>query len=188
MIIRQISLEDGKTAKWSGGTTTELYIYPENSVYANRDFVFRISSATVESDKSVFTKLPGVQRWIAPLNGSFTLTHQGHHKIILEKHQVDRFEGDWDTECQGRARDFNLMVRAPYEGKMALSEPEGRLIHQTSRHAFYFFYALEASECTVGDRIVSLKKDTLLMLEFGSSDPELWISRQQRMLAGSIKI
>ena len=75
MIIRHLTAGDFRTSTWSGGTTTELYLYPENGSYAARDFLFRISSATVDLPESDFTALPGVERYITPLAGSFTLTH-----------------------------------------------------------------------------------------------------------------
>ena len=36
-----------KTTQWSGGTTTELLIYPSTSKYSERNFKWRISSAKV---------------------------------------------------------------------------------------------------------------------------------------------
>ena len=56
-----------KTAKWSGGLTTELFIYPEGSAYSERNFDFRLSTATVEIETSVFTPLPHVQRTLMVL-------------------------------------------------------------------------------------------------------------------------
>ena len=43
------------TSKWSGGETTELYIYPADYQYKKRDFLFRISRATIPKEKSIFT-------------------------------------------------------------------------------------------------------------------------------------
>lgn len=37
-----------KSSLWEGGETFEYYIYPKNSNYAARDFLFRISSATIQ--------------------------------------------------------------------------------------------------------------------------------------------
>ena len=43
-----LTREDYATTNWSGGTTTQLSIAPEGAVYADRDFLWRRSSATVE--------------------------------------------------------------------------------------------------------------------------------------------
>lgn len=63
MILKKA--EDFVTSKWSGGSTTELYIYPPQAVYREGNFKCRISSATVEVEKSDFTSLPGVKRYLS---------------------------------------------------------------------------------------------------------------------------
>ena len=70
-------------SKWSGGTTTQVAIAPEGAVYADRDFLWRISSASVDLDESDFTALPDYHRWISTLEGRMTLSHQGGEKIVL---------------------------------------------------------------------------------------------------------
>ena len=42
-----ITQEQYVTTLWSGGTTTQLAIAPEGAVYADRDFLWRLSSAKV---------------------------------------------------------------------------------------------------------------------------------------------
>ncbi|HZL83497.1 MAG TPA: HutD family protein, partial [Candidatus Deferrimicrobium sp.] len=54
-LVRQ---DQQNTSTWNGGTTTEIAIYPKNTIYSRRDFVWRISSANVESEESEFTSLP----------------------------------------------------------------------------------------------------------------------------------
>ncbi|MDR1705524.1 MAG: HutD family protein [Clostridiales bacterium] len=65
--------ENLKISTWTGGTTTELAVYPKESVYADRNFSVRVSTATVELEKSVFTALPGFTRLIMPLSGNMKL-------------------------------------------------------------------------------------------------------------------
>lgn len=109
--MKILHLREFQTACWSGGTTRELYLYPEGGSYARRDFRFRISSATVEQEESDFTLLPGVERLITPLEGEFTLTHPGRPPVKLAALGTPyRFRGDVPTHCVGRATDFNLML------------------------------------------------------------------------------
>ena len=54
---------------WSGGVTSQLAIAPEGAVYANRDFLWRLSSATVELEHSDFTPLPDYYRYLSVLKG-----------------------------------------------------------------------------------------------------------------------
>ena len=78
------SPEDYVCSVWSGGTTTQLLIAPEGAHYAARDFLWRVSSATVELDESDFTPLPEYERLIATLQGGITLTHNGGAPICTE--------------------------------------------------------------------------------------------------------
>ncbi|MDR2890019.1 MAG: HutD family protein [Alistipes sp.] len=125
-------------ARWSGGTTTQLAIYPAGASYAERDFVWRVSTATIEEEESVFTPLPGVARVLVILSGMVTLRHDngskgddgdgggdcgggdsgrggcGGRDVALEELVPYGFDGGVPTVSRGRAVDFNLMV---VEGK-----------------------------------------------------------------------
>lgn len=110
---------DFSTNRWSGGTTTELYIYPPDAEYAKRNFDFRLSLATIETEESVFTPLPGVSRNLFLREGEMLLEHEGHHSIHLKKFDADRFEGDWTTLSKGKCSPFNLMTRGTARGKVS---------------------------------------------------------------------
>jgi len=105
-----LSNQQFKISDWSGGTTTELYIFPPDASYQERNFVFRLSTAKVEIEKSEFTSLPGVTRKIMILDGEIRINHQNHYTKKLSKFDVDTFEGDWKTTSVGRCTDFNLMT------------------------------------------------------------------------------
>ena len=108
-----------KTSVWAGGKTREIFIYPKSASYADRDFDFRISSATVDLDTSTFTSLAGFQRYIMPLEGDMSLEHKGHHKVTLHPFEQDFFDGAWETTSFGKCTDFNLMLREGWEGRMS---------------------------------------------------------------------
>jgi hypothetical protein len=114
-IIRKKQYE---TTEWSGGTTTEFYIYPEDSIYSHRDFKWRLSSAVVEVEHSTFTPLQGVSRIIMIIEGEMRLYHEGHHKADLKAYEQDSFSGGWTTTSFGKATDFNLMLAKGYKGKL----------------------------------------------------------------------
>ncbi len=97
-------------SSWSGGTTTELFIYPENSKYTERNFKWRISSATVDCVVSDFTNLPGISRELMVIEGSTTLEHENHYSVHLKPFEKDSFKGEWATKSYGRVIDFNLMT------------------------------------------------------------------------------
>jgi len=107
-----------KTSSWSGGTTTELFIYPPESSYQKRDFQIRISSATVDIEESNFTKLPGYNRVLMILDGQLELNHQGKYQKKLSQYECDYFDGTWETSAKGKVIDFNLMTSKSLQGDL----------------------------------------------------------------------
>lgn len=103
--------EDYRTTEWSGGTTTELSIAPEGSVYADRDFVWRLSSATVDVEESEFTALPDYNRIIMTLRGGIRLAHNKGDWLELPEFTPHFFDGGDETVSIGKVIDFNLMMR-----------------------------------------------------------------------------
>jgi len=109
---------DQTTSDWSGGTTTQIVIYPQQAVYAERNFTWRISSARVDLEESLFTSLPGIERLIMVLEGEMRLEHTGHHNSYLKPFDQDSFSGNWSTKSFGKVRDFNLMLAEGSSGKL----------------------------------------------------------------------
>ncbi|MBK6524261.1 MAG: HutD family protein [Crocinitomicaceae bacterium] len=166
-----IQFETLKTAEWSGGTTTELFIFPKSASYKKMDFDFRISTATIEIEQSTFTPLPGVKRTLMVLNGTLELDHKDQHSTILEAFEKDNFLGDWETTSGGIAEDFNLMIRNPdlngFVRHLQLSKKKS-LTLQTDKHGFIYIYkgtiALnDEYQLTSGDSIYFDEKDSITM-------------------------
>jgi environmental stress-induced protein Ves len=105
-----------KTTAWSGGTTSELFIFPEESEFKSGDYKLRLSIATVEVEESTFTSLPDVNRTLMVLNGQLKLSHEGHHETVLNPLEKDKFLGDWNTKSWGKVTDFNLMTKGDCSG------------------------------------------------------------------------
>lgn len=117
MAIQIFRKQSIATKNWSGGTTTELFIYPAGSSYAERDFLLRISTATVESSPSTFTLLPGVQRQLMVLDGELVLDF-GDRQQVLPPFEVLAFSGDTPITSIGLATDFNAMTRTGAEASI----------------------------------------------------------------------
>ena len=106
--------------RWSGGVTTQLAIWPEGADYGARRFDWRISTAIVEDEKSVFTPLPGIHRLLMILDGEIEVTHSGGRALAMKPlSEVDEFDGGWETVSVGRCVDFNLMTVDGYHGAMS---------------------------------------------------------------------
>ena len=118
MKISILKSDTFKTINWSGGTTTEIYIYPKDANYQKRNFNFRLSKAVVTDKNSIFTPLPEVQRKLMVLEGCITLAHENQHTKQLSNLDVDTFYGGWRTSCKGNCTDFNLMMMGNTSGNL----------------------------------------------------------------------
>ena len=76
-----ISKDSMPVSSWSGGRTTEIFIFPVGERYSDRNFLFRISTAEVELDSSDFTSLPGHERLSACVSGERHLTDNGSDSL-----------------------------------------------------------------------------------------------------------
>lgn len=170
--VQIIKKEDQLTTRWSGGTTTQLAIYPENALYSERNFLWRISSAEVELPESIFTHLPGIKRIILPVTGELYLEHVGKYKKILKPFEQDCFYGDWITRSRGKVTDFNLMMK-DCQGKVetiTLLSGDSRsiLLEPLKDNINYIadvFYALgEKAEFIIDNKNVFLKNKELLCI------------------------
>jgi environmental stress-induced protein Ves len=152
---------------WSGGTTVELFVFPLEASYARRDFRFRLSSATVETETSEFTSLPGISRKLMLLSGNLTVHHEGHHSKTLEKFGVDQFEGNWKTSSIGQCTDFNLMTSGNTQGNMMgmeLQKGDSHVISPDPESEWQFVYVFSGNvEVLLPDGIVSLSTGDLLV-------------------------
>lgn len=149
-----------KVKSWSGGTTTELFIYPATADYLLRDFRFRLSSATVETESSEFTVLSGISRKLMVLSGSIDLHHEGQPSSHLNPFDVATFEGDWKTSSGGRCTDFNLMTSDHTSGTLtALMVKKGEEVtYRFKAHQNWVFIYLYSGETRM---VINQKTDTI---------------------------
>ncbi len=146
MRILHFTQKDYKVGTWSGGSTTELFIWPEGADYAKREFALRVSSARVDLQESDFTPLPGVTRYITPLTGGFTLTHPDSLPVTMcPLAEPYRFSGEIPTHCVGKATDFNFMLKGT-EGEMTLCRKVWQL-----RPGFNCLYAVKDTQVALAE-------------------------------------
>lgn len=171
--IEIITKDKIKTSNWSGGTTNEIYIYPKDSHYKSLNFSWRISSATVELEHSIFTILPKIYRYITTLEGSMDLCHDKGPLIHLDPFEVHGFSGEVNTESFGKVTDFNLMIGPECDGIMNnLKLTDGsslklKLNSRKNKHSYhnYIFFSpnSDLSFTLDGDNIFLPKSDTLII-------------------------
>lgn len=118
--LQLIRESDFVTNHWAGGCTQQMWIWPEHSSLANRDFLMRISSATVELDGD-FSDFTGYQRWLTLVSGNGLSIKQqslGHsqHFMLFNDRRVWAFSGEDKVSVQlinGNIVDFNVIVKPP---------------------------------------------------------------------------
>lgn len=114
MQIKQMTFADFPCSCWSGGTTTELLLLPENGSYAERRFDLRISSATIDDERSVFSALDAYHRILLTLTGPIDLHRESGEIVRLQPLEPFAFEGSEHIESVGRCRDFNVIYNDRY--------------------------------------------------------------------------
>ena len=169
--------ENYNTSRWTGGQTKELAIYPSRSKYLDRNFIWRLSSATVETDESDFSKLPDYDRVLMVLKGEVVLSYEGERVVRLKELEQDRFDGAWKTKSFGRITDFNLMVRKGNEGYVDLIYPSAEKTQLTSDFDSRLPKTTHALYCKEGYAVVTCGGEThmvssgqLLVLEYDKDE------------------
>jgi uncharacterized protein len=168
MGYRIVNSEYFQPVSWSGGTTTELFIFPQTADYQKRNFQFRLSTANVENDKSVFTSLCGISRKLMVLAGSITLSHENHYSRQLHKFDADEFEGTWKTSAVGMCTDFNLMTTGKTTGDLraVVIEKEQSVNFYTNEKCDWFFIYTYSGKISLKNnrKSIILKRGDLLIL------------------------
>lgn len=123
-------------SRWSGGTTTEILIWPPDASYEKRRFLFRISSAAVEAEESDFTRLPGVWRILMVLEGEVRLQCGNGEPVLLHAFESHEFSGGVDTKSFGICRDFNLMMKEGCSGRLKVMDFPGENHYNKARSVF----------------------------------------------------
>lgn len=179
------------TTAWSGGTTTELWIWPPEAKYAERNFDCRISTAVVEAETSEFTDLPGYKRHLMILEGVLTLQHDAGEPFKLEPFTVDVFDGGAKTISWGQVRDFNVMLREGYKASLSAHNLDTQtwvpLAYQ--KDLLHLIYCVEGTaqiQVEVEDKMQRhfLYAGDVFFLE-GEAGPELLLNFQMKALKGT---
>lgn len=155
------------TARWAGGTTTQLAIRPRTAEYQKFNFDFRVSFATVEIEESTFTHMPGVTRHLMILEGELDIDHIDRYQKHLTKFSLDTFNGEWPTKARGKVKDFNLMTRGNYSGMIeAHTSLKGEIKSIGQNEIYSGLYLLKGSAtCSVDSTPIIVHEGDYLELE-----------------------
>ncbi len=160
-MVQVIPFHKQQTSEWTGGTTTQLFIFPPGSLYTERDFKVRISTATIRIPQSCFTALPGFNRILMVLEGSLTITHQEAHTIQLQPFDTDHFSGNWQTSSEGLATDFNIIHKPEAKASLRARVLQPEQIHEAISSPAYTHWFLYQGQGTVSNADETLVCNTL---------------------------
>ena len=160
MKISFLPKKDSKASIWSGGFTYEYMVYPETASYADRDFAFRISSATIEKVPSEFTKFKGYHRYLVMLDNSLDI-EVNKKKKIYEKYEIMEFNSDDEMTSYTKGTDFNWMVSEKI-GNHKLKIANG---NQNCNAQIILLFFLDPTVITINEKSYYLEPHDLLVIE-----------------------
>ncbi|WP_246060425.1 HutD family protein [Peptoniphilus catoniae] len=177
--MRKIERKDFKTSDWAGGQTDEIIINPQGVDFKERNFNYRISSATCNLDSSEFSPYGGFTRFITPLDYELKLIHKGE-KVNLKPFEVYKFSGSDQMSSYSKVRDFNLIVKDGLKADLYSKEVKGSLkIKNEAEKLLIFNYNFDL---TVNSE--EFLKMSLIELDHGES---IEIKGEGKLLISEIK-
>jgi len=110
---------------WKGGKTEQLCIVPESASLQERNFDIRISSATIDLERSEFSDFTGYRRYLMKLEGDITLLIDDK-TIIIKRDEAFEFMGDEKVISISRepSRDFNVIIKKDKKADISIKENE----------------------------------------------------------------
>lgn len=181
MKITVISEKDIIVSKWAGGESRQYYIYPPESSYSLRNFIFRVSMATSYTDEEAkYTYLENFTRYLITLEGTAHVYHKNHYDIILKPYEnIDVFDGGWDSLASGKVVDFNLMTSKDLTAGMSVMHKSDVVkIENESKNKnwlmFFCGYGSTNFELPQGESIKASKND-LIIFEDIKNETEIYV-------------
>lgn len=191
MKIEYYTKNDFNTSIWQGGKTTELLILPTEASYKERNFIARLSSATIETSSSEFTILNGIKRFITPITHPFLLESNLKKTFLLKPFEVYEFSGNEKTLSYGMSQDFNLMINAEKaDGWMKTSKDKKEILIDAKDNTLIFFFSLSSYSTDLKVKDYSKKIETqslLLIKDISEKTLTIELSKASPCIYGGIK-
>lgn len=160
MEVKYIEFKDSKVQNWSGGTTYQYYIYPNVSTYLSRDFLFRISLASIESDVSTFTRFIGYDRYLMMLDESLKIK-VNNELINIEKEEILKFKSIDECISYSKGFDFNFMINE----RVANHSFEILKENITTSAQFIVLFANELCNLDINGKKYNMKHRSCIIIE-----------------------
>ncbi len=158
MNVQIINKKSVLASVWDGGETYEYFIFPKDALYTNRNFLFRISVATINKAPSTFTQFNNYQRFLVMLNGNLHVNLNGKEKHF-STNDVFEFQSNDFIESFTTGKDFNFMVEKNANANVVIATEWNIL---SSKFAFVF--VTSNTTVTVNQNTYFLQTDDLLIV------------------------
>lgn len=158
MEILKIAKQNLSPSLWDGGKTFEYFIFPTNSLYKDRDFIFRISSATIEKCPSKFTQFKGYQRYLLMLDNDLKIIRNDKDEYY-SKNEIFKFSSNDEITSFSLGTDFNLMVKE----EMAEIELINGDIDLRTTIKYGFIYSCSNGEVFIDGKSEAISKDDCIV-------------------------
>ena len=180
MKITKISKDTLIPTIWDGGETFEYYIYPQNALYTNHDFLFRISAATIAKVPSTFTKFNNYQRFLVMLDNDLNIKINEKEEHYTPN-DVFKFDSNSDIISYTKGKDFNLMVSKNVKESDVFFLNDAVQLKQS----FVFLFALNDTSVEVNNEMINLKKTDLLLIE-NNNQSDILLKTEHSVLVGTL--
>ena len=180
MKISKIAKAELMASEWDGGKTYEYFIYPPQANYAERNFMFRISSASIDKVPSQFTRFENYKRYLVMLDNSLEIIRNGSTERY-EKHELFTFDSNDTITSSSEGNDFNLMVQKDVESELFV-------VKEKKTNAQYIaLFALQFSELSVDNEHLELDTHDLILIE-NTDRQSVEITSSESLLFMSLEI
>lgn len=139
--------------------TEETYIYPEDSHFVNKNFLFYLAQLNTE-EKYRFSSYIGYTRYLCSLDNEFTISIN-RNKSTNQPFNLISFKSEDDVVIENRAKFFDLMLKEDISN-YDINVTNG---FNTFKDNFVLAYALEPCQIFVGNKTYDLVVDDCLIIE-----------------------
>lgn len=145
---------------WDGGKTYEYVVYPLGSSYSDRNFLFRISSASIDKIPSNFTRFKNYQRFLVMLDNNLKVIRNGLEEYYSER-DVFAFDSEDSIVSFSLGNDFNLMIQKNIKSVQVVFLEKSISLS----HSLLFFFSKSDTLLKINDSLLELAVDDLLVIE-----------------------
>ena len=183
---------DYVVSRWSGGTTCQIAIAPCGALYTARDFLWRVSAASVEQEEAEYTALPDYERLLSVTRGKAQLQCAQREAFVLGPDEIYRFDGAERVCSRGFYSDFNLMLhKGQCSGSLQafrLAEYENRELRVEETDTVLLLYCIEGKGVlSFGSETAIIKNQEAVMArEIGKTQGRLCAGSRARFLLARI--